>query len=484
MAKSTKRGAGHLGGNKGNLLAERLRSADLEKVVIVPIEIGKRYHKACMADYFGSILKEPFEFHSSQEGIRFLDRTISKVCRSRQAENVFVALEATGHYYKRPAASMSELGYPNLFVINPLSTAQCRKAGLTWSKTDDMDLKAIGQALLRGYGTLYCPEQPSWEDLREICRYRRFEVRHQTALKNKIHSMLDQLLPGITDLEMFKDLHLWHPASLEFLSKHPQVERIAGLNPKNIVQFFRRRGRRLSPEAGYQLIGWTKQTFTQHAPANPTREEILQSLLGELNRLSQQIAQLEVKLLGYLVRIPAVVLLSIDYVGPIRAGEFAGEITPVEQYSSSRALIKAAGLDPTRSQSASRESPDHPISKKGSNKLRYISIEIGDGLMRHNDYFAYFAKRLTERGKSKDCAAVATATRFMRVAFWMIKQQKPFLPPNGLGVSKDPLAKITLFLSQRQASEKIEEYVHVAGRYLTPSDSKGDNFPQLSLTIS
>ena len=465
MAKSDKRIPQHIGGSKGNLLAEKLKSTDLEKVVIVPIEIGKSYHKALVADYFGSIFKEPFEFHSSQEGISFLHNIISKVSKERQAERILLGLEATGHYYKKPAASIYELGYNNLFVLNPLSTAQCRKAGLTWSKTDEIDLRAIGQALLSGYGTIYRPEKPIWEDLRQLCRYRRFQVKHQTALKNKIHAMLDNLLPGITELEMFKDPHLWNPASLEFFSKYPNVGLVSRLRPRYIVDFFRRRGRRLSPEDGHQLIRWTRQTFNQNSPANSTREEILKCLVSELKKLSENICQLEIKLLGYLVQIPAVLLLSINYVGPIRAGEFAGEITPFEQYPNSRALIKAAGLDSTSFQSTTRESADHPISRKGSRNLRYISIDIGDALMKHNDYFAYFTNRLMERGKSKDCACVATTTRFMRVAFWMINDQKPFQPPNGLGVSKDPLAKIELFLTQRHASDRIEEYVSFARRY-------------------
>lgn len=385
-------------------------------------------------------------------------------------ERTFIGLEATGHYYKKPAACLYELGYKNLFILNPLSTAQCRKAGLTWSKSDDIDLRAVGQALLSGYGTIYRPEKPLWENLREICRYRRFQVRRQTALKNKTHAMLDNLLPGISELRMFKDPYLWHPASLEFFTKYPNIDLISRLRPRYIVEFFRRRGRRLSPEDGHQIIRWTRQTFNQQSPANSTREDILKSLFLELKYLSENISQIEVKLLGYLVRIPAVLLLSIDYIGPTRAGEFAGEITPFEQYPNSRSLIKGAGLDPTRFQTATYESSEHPISKKGSRHLRYISIDIGDALMRHNDYFAYFAERLMELGKSKDCACVATATRFMRVAFWMIKDKMSFQPPNGKGVSKDPLAKIELFLSQRQASDHIEEYVHSAKKYFQPKE--------------
>lgn len=475
MAKSSVRIAQHLGGSKGNLLAERLKSVDLEKVMVVPIEVGKSYHKALLADYFGCIVKEPFEFHSSQEGISFLDHTISRVCREQQMEEVLLALEATGHYYQRPAASLHQLGYRNLFVLNPFSTAQCRKAGLTWSKTDDIDLRAIGQALLCGYGSLYRPEKPIWEDLRQICRYRRFQVKYQTALKNKVHVMLDHLLPGITELKMFQDEHLWHAASVEFFAKYPHVELVSRLRPQRVVEFFRRRGRRLSPQDAHQLMRWSRQTFQQHAAAKATRAQILTSLLVQLGQLSECICQLEIELLGYLVRLPAVLLLSIDQMGPIRSGEFAAEAAPVEQYPKSRALVKTAGLDCTSFQSATRESADHSISQKGSPRLRYISIDIGDALMRHNEYFALFAHRLMQRGKSTGCACIASTIRFMRVAFWMLKDQKPFQPANGLGVSRDPLAKIALFLTKRHASERIEEYVQLARRYFEQPQPKEAN---------
>ena len=72
MAKSIRKIAQHIGGSKGNLFAERLRSGGVGRPMVVPIEIGKSCHKALIADCSGNILKEPFEFHSSQEGIRFL----------------------------------------------------------------------------------------------------------------------------------------------------------------------------------------------------------------------------------------------------------------------------------------------------------------------------------------------------------------------------------------------------------------------------
>jgi len=215
----------------------------------------------------------------------------------------------------------------------------------------------------------------------------------------------------------------------------------------------------------YQLIEWSKDALSPYSPINSCRQFIFKELIDQLKQTSQNIHQMEVKLIGYLVQIPAVLLLSIDYIGPIRAAEFAGEIAPFEQYPKSSALIKGAGLDSTRYQSSTSESSKRPISKKGSGRLRYITIEIANALMKHNQYFAYFAKNLMNKGKSKDCACVATAARFMRVAFWMIKDQKCFQPSNGLGISKDPLAKITAFLQNHRALELNKEYISYAKKY-------------------
>ncbi|HAV43245.1 TPA: hypothetical protein DCX15_04445 [bacterium] len=115
-----------------------------------------------MADYFGSILEEPFGFHSSQEGIGFLHNTILRVSREHQIEDIFLAMEATGHYYRKPAFSLSELGYKNLFILSPLSNSQCRKAGLIWSKTMILTQDLLARLYLFGYGNIYRRELPVW----------------------------------------------------------------------------------------------------------------------------------------------------------------------------------------------------------------------------------------------------------------------------------------------------------------------------------
>ena len=113
----------HIRGNKGNILLSQLQSKNLENVMIVPIEIGKSHHKALIANYFGSLIEPSFEFHNSQEGIRFLHNTIAEISKQQPVEEILIGMEATGHYFKKPVALLNEMGFKNLFILNPLSTS-------------------------------------------------------------------------------------------------------------------------------------------------------------------------------------------------------------------------------------------------------------------------------------------------------------------------------------------------------------------------
>ncbi|MGA1870153.1 MAG: hypothetical protein ACMUJM_16575 [bacterium] len=148
MVKSNNSISQHLRGKKGNMLTYQVQRKNLEHVMVIPIEIGKSYNKALIANYFVSLLKEPFEFHNSQEGCQHLYNTISSIYKSQPVEEILIGMEATDHYYKMPASSLSAMGYNNLFILNPLSTSHCRKAELTWFKTADFPKESIFEFLI------------------------------------------------------------------------------------------------------------------------------------------------------------------------------------------------------------------------------------------------------------------------------------------------------------------------------------------------
>ena len=58
------------------------------------IDIGKKFHEACMVSQEGEIIIAPFRFNNSRSGFNFLREKISAF----PVKDCSVGLEATGHY--------------------------------------------------------------------------------------------------------------------------------------------------------------------------------------------------------------------------------------------------------------------------------------------------------------------------------------------------------------------------------------------------
>lgn len=69
-------------------------------------------------------------------------------------------------------------------------------------------------------------------------------------------------------------------------------------------------------------------------------------ILGQIEDLKEKLADITVKIMQYLKSIEhSRYLLSIPRVGPITAAGFMGEVGDIAKYSSSKEIIKLAGLN-------------------------------------------------------------------------------------------------------------------------------------------
>ena len=68
----------HIQKVKGRRFTDEIRNLDLEKVLVVPIDGGKNSHKALVANYFGDILHDPFEFTNSLSGVKMFDTILKE----------------------------------------------------------------------------------------------------------------------------------------------------------------------------------------------------------------------------------------------------------------------------------------------------------------------------------------------------------------------------------------------------------------------
>lgn len=101
--------------------------------------------------------------------------------------------------------------------------------------------------------------------------------------------------------------------------------------------------------------------------------------------------------------------------------------TPADpaRFANAAGAYRAAGLVPTMYQSSGRVRPGCHISREGSVELRSAIIGLGRGLSQHEVEFAAYRRRLLDAGKPATVAAVAVGHRAHRLAFTMLRAQRP-----------------------------------------------------------
>jgi transposase len=74
-------------GLRRSQFAKELKGNDLERVLIVPIDVSKVLQKSMILNYFGDVIETPFSFMVSQTGMQLLIQKIEtarKLCQAKK----------------------------------------------------------------------------------------------------------------------------------------------------------------------------------------------------------------------------------------------------------------------------------------------------------------------------------------------------------------------------------------------------------------
>jgi transposase len=138
----------------------------------------------------------------------------------KKTEEVFkcrpiILLEATGHYSENFLAFLIRKDY-QAFLINPLQSHSIKSSGIRKAKTDKLDCVDIAKLYFMIDLKEYVKPDEYIYDLKILTRaYAKF-TEEKTSLKNQIHKVLDESLPGYA--KIFKDIA--SSTSLEVLSNY------------------------------------------------------------------------------------------------------------------------------------------------------------------------------------------------------------------------------------------------------------------------
>lgn len=187
----------HVHGVRAQELSSRTVGIELDRLVAVPVDVGKPTAKGMVCDFTGRRLCAPFEFIQDRGGMAELVARVERVLPA-DTELVRVGVEACGHYHRPVVASGVLPGSWQLVELNPAwVTAQRKVNGSARRKTDDIDLVAIADLLLAGRGYEVAVGDEPLVELTAWVAHRRRRVHVRSGLKNQLLGQVDRCFPGL-----------------------------------------------------------------------------------------------------------------------------------------------------------------------------------------------------------------------------------------------------------------------------------------------
>jgi transposase len=400
-----------------------IRGVDPQRCLAIPVDVGKATAVALVADHYGEIIVAPFEFALTEAGFAVLSAAITRAQLERDALVVRIGVEAAGHDHRTLVARLRAAGL-EVVELNPKAVKDARGQQLLRTlKSDARDCGAMAELLIRGSG-----RAPQWRDEALAAQaawvaHRRRKVAAQVMLSNQIHGQLDLIFPGLTGCFA----NGLDAASLRVLSRDlPDPDRVRRLGVEGVLRFIRRRGVRMSRPKAAQVVQAAQQALRLPGPERPALLVVLAADWALFEALDRQIQDATTQLAALLPDTPAGVLLGIPGVGVLTASSYGAAIGDPNRYRDAAAAYRASGLVPVTYQSAGRTRPRTGISREGSVELRRAIVELGRGVGLHHPDFIAYRRQLLSRGKPPLVAMIAVGHRVHRLAFVMLRSQRPF----------------------------------------------------------
>lgn len=408
------------------------RAGDPRKVLCVAMDYAKRKHVAMICDGNGDVLKKPFPVENNPLGIAFLTGEVSATARHRKIpkSQIFIGGEDEPSYVANFTAALRAQDYL-VMRVNAFQAKESR-ANLV-ANTDHLALIGIAKTLLsrlaRPSGDT-SPENPVYYQLREMARCRRSLVRQQTAVANRIHTLVDQLCPGFLD-DSKSGLTAFCHASTEVMKERFSAPELARRKPSALAKTLRRHRVHEPDEVAAKIITLARAAL----PPAPERVATLQRTLAtsvDLHQcLSRNAAALRVEAAQALLTTPYAMLTSIPGIGFVLAVGVAGELGDPAGLSGADSLCAFAGIVPRTYQTGGPDSPavQGHASRRCNRILKDWVVQSAQKIHLYGP--PELKDRITRWNANKQHGLYAGARRYLRLLRALVKNQIPYLAPAG-----------------------------------------------------
>lgn len=400
-----------------------------EQLLYAPIDVAKYNHSAMIVNLLGEVIIPKFDFPYNLHGIDFLKNKLQSACDTSQAKKLFLALESTGHYHENLVASLIASGY-DITIIRPIDSKNERDN--VHAKTDAIDLAAIARVIIANKGTRSNMPDAIYYNLQRASRTHRQLTWQETRVKNIITMLVDKTFNGLwnPDNAIFSDK--WGKASLLFVSQYPTPQQAIKIGDKRLAEFFKKHNTKLGIDTADKIIAFAKNTPARTLETMESDILALKANISVLETLTSAILEQKKQMVKYLVQTPGIYLLSIPGLSVVYAGDFTAEVGDIHRFAYAGQVISLAGTAPRKYQSGELDKANLPTSHKGKNLLRMTVNQMALSLNTHCPQFhKYYSDKLFHYKDAPPKARTATANRFIKLAYAMMKNETLYCPMTG-----------------------------------------------------
>ena len=421
-----------VGGPEQAEFMARVRGLDPAQVLLVPVDVGKFEAMAMVTDLRGEVVTSPFKFALTASGAKTLRDRTAAAAAVRSAALCRVGIETAGHYH-RPLVEHLVAGQIEVVELNPAAVKAARGQQLrARQKTDERDLAAIADLLIRGAGRVPQVRSAALLEQAAWVGHRRRKVDMGRRLRQQIHAQLDLVFPGLGGC--FGDIFSTKSGRM-VLTELCSPQRVVRLGPTRLARYAHTRGLAMSSSKCDQIVACARDALSAQNSQRDLAEQLLTADMAMFVTVEAEVLRCERELAALIASTPAGVLTSIPGVGVVRASAYGAALGDHTRFTNADAAYAFAGLSPASYESAGRVRPGLGITKSGSVTLRQAILELGKGMGMHHPDFADYRARLISRGKPRPIAAVAVAHRAHRVAFALMRDNIVFDPAHPIPTS-------------------------------------------------
>lgn len=398
------------------------------RVLIGGVDVSKNKFTITVLNGMYEELIKSHDILLNRQSIESLYEKIDDIIEKENITKIIFGCEPSGIYYKPIIKDLIQR-YPEgkYKLINPSSTKSNRDQRMEREKNDSIDAYSIADLIIRGECYDFIEDDNIFNMIKEYVKELDHITKEMVRFKNKIHSITDEIYPG---LESSKNSFLDSMYGRRILKTLPAPEKLIKLDIKDWQELLSTKEYELPNYIAKKLKERCSNIRAYKCNNFNNIKDYISFMLEGYELLEKRKVQIEENLSKLIEGLNfAENLIEIGGLSTLSIARIIAYTSNPYRFKSGKEVACFAGLLPKADQSGKKDK-GKVLSKKGHTKLRSELIQSAQRVITSTGYFtAYYNRLVIENHKEPMVAVVATANKLIKVIMHMIHTGEKFNPP-------------------------------------------------------